>query len=346
MNAKENWHIIGHNWVVNLLQKHVANERIRHAYLFTGPTGIGRRTLAIRLSQAINCKQSANPGFPCLECQTCKRIEKGEHPDLSIVQADQDGGMIKVNQIRELQHSLALTPYDAKFRTALLLRFEEANPNASNALLKTLEEPQAKVVMMLTAQDSESLLPTIVSRCEVIRLRTLSMETIIDGLEAQYEISTEQAKLYAHISGGRPGFAIKIHEDPAIMESRQSWVKDLLGLLSSTRVERFNYVEMIAKEKFNLDNLIEVWTSIWRDVYLLISGSSTNITNIDWGNEIEVLARKINFSKSVGMVNSLQKTRLLLKKNINPRLIMEVFMLELPYLQNNVIAVEPNITNE
>jgi len=157
-----NWEMLGHEWAVSLLSEQVGRGEARQAYLFTGPRGIGRRTLALRLAQALNCTQPPAPGEACRACRTCLQIEQAGHPDLAIVQSEVEGGTLKVDQIRDLQRSLALHPYDARFRVAVLLRFEEANPSAMNALLKTLEEPAPQVVIILTAESSERLLPTIV----------------------------------------------------------------------------------------------------------------------------------------------------------------------------------------
>ncbi len=131
------WDMLGHEWAVNLLREHVAQGNFRHAYLITGPQGVGRRTLALRFAQALNCPQPLSPGEPCRTCRTCTQIENMQHPDLAIVQAERAGSVLKVDQVRELLPSLSLAPYQANYRVALFLRFEEANQNAANALLKT-----------------------------------------------------------------------------------------------------------------------------------------------------------------------------------------------------------------
>jgi DNA polymerase III subunit delta' len=133
-----NWDLLGHGWAIQLLKEHIIKQRMRHAYLLTGPAGVGRRTLALRFAQALNCPQPAASGVPCRSCRTCRLLENSQHPDLAVVQAEQVEGTLKVDQVRELQRSLALSPYEAKYRIALLLRFEEAHPSAANALLKTL----------------------------------------------------------------------------------------------------------------------------------------------------------------------------------------------------------------
>ena len=105
------WDLIGHAWAEKMLQQHIASGQVRHAYLFTGPSGVGRRSLALHFAMAINCLQPNASGIPCGNCRNCTQIEQMQHPDLSIVQAELAGGVLKVEQIRELQHQLSLSPY-------------------------------------------------------------------------------------------------------------------------------------------------------------------------------------------------------------------------------------------
>jgi DNA polymerase III subunit delta' len=324
------WDMLGHEWAADLLRQHVAQASTRHAYLFTGPQGVGRRTLAIHLVQALNCPQPIAPGVPCRTCQTCTRLERMQHPDLSVVQAEQVGGTLKVEQVRELQHSLSLSPYAARYRVALLLRFEEAHASAANALLKTLEEPPPQVVLIVTAQDAESLLPTIVSRCEVLRLRPLPLEILEQGLQARWGLDLEQARLLAHLSGGRPGYALSLAQDRSRLDQRQHWLDDHRRLLEADRVERLAYSESHSKEREQLRHILMIWLSLWRDVLLRASGASAPVTNLDRDAEIQDLATKVGLRSASGVVSALQRTIDLIDRNVNARLALDVFMLDLP----------------
>jgi DNA polymerase III subunit delta' len=268
-----NWDMIGHEWAVTLLKGQITRGQLRHAYLITGPQGVGRRTLALRLAQALNCPNPAAPGEPCGNCLTCRQIARMQYPDLNVVQAEQIGGVLKVDQVRELQRNLALAPYQGKFRVALLLRFEEAHPSAANALLKSLEEPPPSVIMVVTAESKESLLETISSRCEEIRLRPMSLEATARGLAQRWDIPADTSRLLAHLSNGRIGYAVWLHENPEYLQQRTEWLNDFTHLQQETLPEQFRYAETNSRDRSSLRRLILVWLSYWRDILLVISGA-------------------------------------------------------------------------
>ncbi len=324
------WNILGHEWAVDLLQEHVTRNQVRHAYLFTGPAGVGRRTLALRLAQALNCPNSPAPGAPCLTCHTCTRLERMQHPDLFVVQAEQRGGTLKVDQIREVLHSLSLTPYENRWRVALFLDFEDANASAANALLKTLEEPTAQVLLLLTAESAERLIPTIVSRCETLRLHPLPIEQVEAGLQRRWGLPPEQARLLAHIAGGRPGYAVRLSQDPNLLEQRQAWLEDHHRLLSANRVERFAFAEIIYKDKEAFQDMLVVWLSLWHDVLLVAANSIAPLVNIDHSVEIQALADRFGFQTAYATLEALGRIQTLIPRNVNLRLAAEVLMLDIP----------------
>jgi DNA polymerase III subunit delta' len=325
-----NWNMLGHEWAVSLLKEHVARGQVRHAYLFAGPQGVGRRTLALRLAQALNCPQPIEPGEPCGVCRVCLQIERMQHPDLAVVQAEQRGGVLKVEQVRELQHSLSLAPYEAPYRVALLLHFEEANLSAANALLKTLEEPGPKVILALTAESAEILLPTIVSRCETLRLRPLPIDQVRLGLEKRWGVPADQAPVLASISDGRPGYALYLHQHPEQIEQRNLWLNEHARLLTASRVERFRFVEAISKDKEATRKMLFVWLSLWRDVLLHAAGASVVPTNLDRRAEIANLALRTGMENAHKVAATLENTIQLIDQNVNTRLALEVLTLSLP----------------
>ncbi len=328
--------MIGHEWAVDLLAEHVAQRRERHAYLITGPQGVGKKTLALRFAEALNCTKPPAPGQQCRQCSTCKRIEGMQHPDLSVVEAEHEGEVLRIDQVRELQHKLSLAPYEARYRVALLLRFEEAHTNAANAMLKTLEEPPPQVVVILTARSAESLLPTIVSRCEVLKLRPLSVDETAKGMQVIKGVPAEIAEVLAHISGGRPGYAMRLFEQPRLLEQRHAWLQDLVELLASSRGDRFAFAKQRVDNKEELRNELQVWLTFWRDTLIFAAGVTDPITNLDYSVCIQKLADKIGLHNARFHVNSVESTLDRIDRNVNPRLALEVLLMDFPRI--NVIS--------
>ena len=328
--------MIGHEWAVDLLAEHVAHGRERHAYLFTGPQGVGRRTLALRFAQGLNCLKPPSPGQPCRKCSACKRLEVMQHPDLMVVEAEREGMVLRIDQVRELQHVLSLAPYEARYRIALILRFEEAHTSAANALLKTLEEPPPQVVVILTAKSVESLLPTIVSRCEIIRLRPVPLSETSKGLQVIKGVPQESADKLAHISGGRPGYALRLYEQPKLLEQRQLFLEDLIQLLAASRGERFAFAAGMVKDKEELRSELQVWLTFWRDVLICAAGITDTITNLDYLAQLKSLANDVGLSKAQFYVNAIEDTMDRIDHNVNSRLALEVLLMDFPKISISV----------
>lgn len=324
------WNVLGHEWAAVFLQQQIKRDEVRHAYLFSGPAGVGKRTLALRFAQALNCLQPPAPGLPCGHCRLCQQIERMQQADLSILQAETEGGVLKVDQVRLLQHTLSLTPYEAHYRVALLLRFHEANQNAQNALLKTLEEAPPRVILLLTALSSESVLPTISSRCEIIRLHPMHLAQLQEALQSRWGLKPAEARLLAHISGGRPGYALRLYENPVFLEKRRTWLADAQQMLPANRRQRFHYAERLSKDKETFRQVLQIWLSFWRDVLLCAAAAHLPLTNLDYEDAIRGLASQVDSETARACVAGLEQAVLRLDANINPRLLAEVLLLDWP----------------
>lgn len=337
--ADMGWKITGHKWAAGMLRQHIAGGNLRHAYLFSGPNGVGRRTLALRFAQAVNCTQPPATGDACGKCTACKQIEQMQYPDLSIVRPEEEGAVIKVKQIRELEHTLSLSPYGNGYRIALLLDFEAANANAQNALLKTLEEPNPRVLLLLTADDAENLLPTISSRCEVLRLRPMSADELAGVLESEEKITKEKAQLIAHISSGRAGYAKQLATDARILERRKQWMDEMLALLPVGKVERFHYSEKVTRTgkkdrseaKRALLEGMTYWLSFWRDVLLVGTESGTPITNIDLKDSVQRAAEAVDTQDAARAVSALEHAFKRIQM-ANYQLMLDVILMDWPVI--------------
>ncbi len=323
------WRVRGHEWAERLLKGHITQGKVRHAYLFVGPKGVGRRTLALSFAKALNCLQPPQPGEFCGACRVCRQIDAMQHSDLTVTRAEEEGGTLKVEQVRDLQRSLSLMPYEGHYRVAMLLHFEDANPSAQNALLKTLEEAPQHVILLLTAESAESLLPTIASRCETLRLRPLG----IDDLGAELKtrgMEAAHAKLLAHLAGGRLGMALRMQNSPDLLAQRSAAMEDLLFVLGMTRRERFAYAEKIVRDRQELRERFAAWLSFWRDVMLRVANPSLAVVNLDFADKVDALAGRLDLETARARVNDLERGIARLDANVNARLLTEVILLDWP----------------
>jgi DNA polymerase-3 subunit delta' len=327
-----NWGLLGHEWVVRLLKEQVTSGNFRHAYLFTGPDSVGRRTLALRLAQALNCTNPPAPGEYCGQCRACRGFANAQHPDLLIVEVQEGDREIKIDAMRELSRSLSRTPLEARYQIGLLLDFQLASEEAANALLKTLEEPNPSVVLCLTAPDADSLAETIASRCEILRLRPLGVTELAKALTAKYSIREESATLLGSLSGGCPGLALLWHQQPELLQKRSEWLSSAVQLLYANKVQRFAFAEKASKDRAGLRELLLVWLSLWRDLVIRTSHATTPVSNSDSEDALEKLSRELTPAVAQGALQAIERSLSRLSTNVNTRLALEGLLLELPTL--------------
>lgn len=331
--------VIGHDWAVELLTKGIAHGRIGHAYLITGPDHLGKTTLARTFAQALNCESVEER--PCGHCRSCQLIAADHHPDVQLITPEVSGRgklTIKIETIRELQRHLNLSAHEGRYKVAILKRFDAATTGAANAFLKTLEEPPENVVLLLTANDADTLLPTISSRCRTVNLRPLSPDLIEQSLTTRWHVAEDQANLLAHLADGRIGWAVLAAKDPAILQARASHLDYLHDALTGSRVSRFQLADKLARKPENLPQILQTWLSWWRDVNLLArqNGVPAMLTNLDQRSLLEETARTANEESALAALKQTDLALWQLERNANTRLVIENLLLAYPYVMHEM----------
>lgn len=315
------WHTVGHAWAIDLLQHALKNGRLAHAFLLVGPEEIGKSTLATELAAALNCS-GAEP--PCRVCPACRKSLAGTHPD--VMRVEPQNGKIKIDQIRSLQRQVSLSPYEGRTRVCLITDLHLATTEAANALLKTLEEPPPRVILALTATDIGLLLPTVVSRCQVLALRPVATEMIKRLLCDQEQCSPEQATMIARWAAGRIGWALRAARDPGLLSARQQQMDNLVTLLNQKWVERLRMVEGLSKRE-NLREILQLWQVWWRDVVLVASNCADLVTNSDRLDTLHQLAQAYGMGPAGSAYRNVGSALEMLEQNVNPRLALEGLVL-------------------
>jgi DNA polymerase-3 subunit delta' len=336
------WRIIGHDWAVDFLRRSIAAGRDAHSYLLAGPPGIGKGLLALRMAQAFNCP---DPDAPCLACSICRRIERGNYPDVRLTgmaaQAQQlkpDEAArqkdLKIDTVREWQRDIALRPYEGRRRVFILQDADYLSDEAANAMLKTLEEPPPFATLILISS-RDNLLPTITSRCQVIRLRPLSRNQISRALREYSRLPADQARVIAAWSGGQIGWALRTAASPTEIQQRQEQLDELLDLHGQPRSVMFRWAEARSQEyrsgqQAQVLARLELWQSWWRDVMLVAVGCPEHVTHPDRLPELEQEARRYTLEQIYHVIRNLSETAHRLRENVNPQLALEHVLLHLP----------------
>jgi DNA polymerase-3 subunit delta' len=314
--------LIGQEQVVKQLSKAVAGEAVTHAYLFTGPPGVGKKTAACILAQALNCLVPAADG-PCGRCRDCQQIEQGYHPDVIMVLPQ--GATVKIQQVRELQQQVFRKHYTGRFKLVVVAEADKMTLEAANALLRLLEEPPERTVFILIAQRRDRLLPTIVSRCQEIRFRKIPHEILAETLVAQGK-KPEHAAVLAHLANG------SLDGVPALAEGAALAVRDK-ALACLTRVlqgDPWNIWQLAAELEQEQDqelllDLMLLWYRdllIWRE-----TGQQHLLVNQDLLSELA--GRVLPLPALCASLEALHQARKYKEQNVNTLLNLEVLLMQL-----------------
>jgi DNA polymerase-3 subunit delta' len=334
MKDKFIWKTIGHQRQKFFLEKSIIKDAVSQAYLITGKEQLGKSALALDFIKLLQCGgtgDKSEKNLPCGRCRSCLTLEKKSHPDVLIIKPEQfeSKGIKKeraigIKEIRKLQHQLGLYPYCSPYKIGLILEAEKMTQEAANALLKTLEEPSGEAVIILTAQSENFILPTIVSRCQVLKLLSVSQKEIEEFLIIQGADQSEAQKL-SKLSNGKPELAFEFYKNPEKVENFFQITKELQKLIQADYNERYKYIEKISKNAAESKEILKIWLVCFRDMALEKLNCHDLKINLLGNSGGNYSVRKI-----FEIIRSIKETeKLISTTNVNARLALENLVLQI-----------------
>lgn len=310
--------ILGHERIVDVLRRSLRTGKIAHSYLFEGIPGSGRKKTALTLIQALFCNEL--PDDACGECPSCRKVAGGNHADIHFIEPLPDKRDISIDQLRAMQRELSLRPYEAPRKTCIIEPAERMSINAANSLLKTLEEPPGDALIILLTENAGMLLPTIRSRCQLIRFSHLSPEHVRTLLE-RTGMDSGTASLLSPMSGGSMQLALGL--DNESLAARREVVLSILDRLDISRIATvFDSSEELSGNRDETIEVLDMMISFFRDAVHLASGSS-DILNRNVRPAIESISKRRSFSRNLELLNNIYETRRAVQRNANPKLALD-----------------------
>jgi DNA polymerase-3 subunit delta' len=323
--------IKGQNKAIEVLKEHIKNSRLAASYLFSGPESVGKKTLAITLAKAINCQEDLFDS--CDKCPSCLKIDKGQHPDIHIIDASTpinfnnsdagDSNAVRIAHIRQLQKDISLRPYEAKVKVFIIDNAHNLTAEASNALLKILEEPPKNSLIILVSAKPALLFKTIISRCRTLKFYPLKRPELECALTDDYALDKDAAHFLAYFCDGRIGEALKL-KDADVMIEKNRVIDDFVFSPS------FRFENMPTPNRDAVRKYLNILSSWFRDIYLIkIGAPHSELINYDRKAQVLKSMQHFSFLDLEQIFGIISDSALHLDDNINIKLLLADLRMEL-----------------
>jgi DNA polymerase III subunit delta' len=304
--------ILGHEKPLNIINAYMERSCFCGGYIFSGPEGIGKKTVAKIIAQKLNCAAQAEK--PCGSCSSCLKMEKMQHPDLHIIESD--ASQIKIEHIRSLQREASFRPYEGVLKVFVIDDAHRLNPEAANSLLKILEEPPGVSLIILITHKPQNIFKTILSRCKVIRFYPLAIAVLEDVLIKNYFVERFFAHFLASYAEGRLGLAMRLKDSKIFEENNRIFDS---FVLSGKPLDR----DLADQSREQLRRCLNILTSWFRDIYLLKAGiPDRELIHLDRQNDLLRLMHRFSFKQLDGILTAIAESLLYLDNNINTKLLL------------------------
>lgn len=320
--------LIGHQRPIKLLQAMLDGGRLPHALLISGPPGVGKRTLAMKLAQAVNCLGDVTADA-CGTCSGCEKIERGLHPDVVELMPEGKARKIKVEAVRDLRSRIAFKPYEGRCKVFIIREADRMGEEASNALLKTLEEPPPESLLVLTTPEESDLLPTIVSRCLRLPLAPLPRHTVEAFVAERLGISGPMANLMASMSGGCLGQVLEM-DGEKLFDTRRRMLDGIRSLDSRRPGSGLAWAEELAGDQDAWPEALRLLRFWYRDL-MMVAGSVSERPLVNEDLRAELLDEAAGYGPEVfiSALDEIDRAEDALDRFIRPELVFENLILAL-----------------
>ena len=318
--------IVGHADIIGHMQNAIRAGKISHAYLLAGERGSGKKKLAKTFAMALQCERHGID--PCGECASCKKALSGNHPDILYVRHDKPNSVSVDDSRGQVVSDVEIRPYESPYKVYIIDDASKMTPQAQNALLKTLEEPPAYAVILLLADNAEMLLPTILSRCVMLRLKPVSDSEIKEFLMNRLHVPDYQAEIEASFAQGNACRARKLAESSEFMEMVENAVQQVKRSREKEIYEMVDAVRELSAKKQNIQDYLDIYTMWFHDV--LMFKATAEIDGLIFKEEAAAIRERASVSSYEGLEAILEAIRTAedrLRANVNFDLTMELLFL-------------------
>lgn len=318
--------VIGQEQIIEHLKTAIKTDQVNHAYIIQGERSSGKEFIAKVFAAALQCENPVD-GEPCCECRPCKQAEGNNQPDIIKVTHEKPN-TIGVEDIRRITGDVAIKPYSSKRKIYIINEAEKMTVQAQNALLKTLEEPPAYVVIILLTTNVESMLQTILSRCIVMTMKPVRDELVKQYLMKEVKVPDYKADVCVAFARGNVGRAKAL----ASSEEFDNIKHDAVALLKYIRdmeiSDVVSAIKKISEYKMEIDDYLDIMAVWYRDV--LLFKATNDINHLIFRDEMQYIRRTADQSTYEGIENiieALENAKSRLKANVNFDLTMELLLL-------------------